>query len=118
MRCLEKLSKEAWFMLNSGGAIDNWNMFGVRRSALFEYVKRRMVSEILSGRRPNGKKFELKVLDTTGPCALRRIIPTYHNPNLQPSEEECLVYDVRGAGSSWKDPGSYHKEPFWKSVYV
>ena len=65
-----------------------------------------------------GKIFEDKVLDTTGPVALRRILPRYHNPNLQPSEKECLVYDIRGAGSSWKDPDSYHKEPSWKSVYV
>ena len=118
VKCLEKLSKEAWFMLNSGSLIDNWSMFGVRGSAMFKYVKTQLVSEILSGRCPNGLKFEDKVLDTTGPVALRRILPRYHNPNLQPSEKECLVYDIRGAGSSWKDPDSYHKEPSWKSVYV
>ena len=120
VKCLEKLSSETWFMLNSAGLIDSWNMFSVRGSLLFKHVKTRMVSEILSGRQPKGDKFDLKVLDTTGPLALRRIIPTYNNlklEELQPSEEECLVYDVRGAGSSWKDPGSYHKEPVWKSVY-
>ena len=116
--CLEKLSKEAWFMLNSGSLIDNWSMFGVRGSAMFEYVKTQLVSEILSGRCPNGTTFDKKVLDTTGPFALRRILPRYHKPNLQPSEKECLVYDIRGTGSSWNDPDSYHKEPSWKSVYV
>ena len=118
VKCLEKLSKEAWFMLNSGNLIDNWSMFGERGSSLFKYVKTTIVSEILSGRTPNGLRFESKVFDTTGPVALRRIVTKYHNPNLQPSEMECLVYDVRGAGSSWKDPGSYHNVPFWKSVYV
>ena len=118
VKCLEKLSKEAWFMLNSGGLIDTWSMFGVRGSTLFKYVKTKLVSEILIGRSPNGLIFEKKVFDTTGPVALRRIIPKYHKPNIQPSETECLLYDIRGAGSSWNDPGSYHQEPFWKSVYV
>ena len=118
VKCLEELSKEAWFMLNSGGLIDTWSMYGVPGSALFKYVKTKLVNEILSGRTPRGQRFDLKVLDTTGPVALRRIIPTYHTPNLQPSEKECLVYDKRGAGASWHDPGSYHKEPDSKSVYL
>jgi hypothetical protein len=122
VRCLERLSTKSWFALSKSGKLTNWNMFAVRGSPLFAFVKDKIVSEILRGRTPKGKTFEQKAWDTTGPHALKRSLDAYQTRhgafNAQPSEKSCLIYDVRGAGTSWKDFGFYHSAPDNKSVYV
>lgn len=122
VRCLERMASTSWFALNRSGKVTTWNMFAVRGSSLFAFVKSHIIADILRGREPRGQTFEQKVWDTTGPAALHRILEAYKKehgkPNTQPSEAMCLVYDTRGSGASWLDPDSYHAVNSNKNVYV
>ena len=123
VECLEALAKGPYLTLNKAGLLTNWHMHGVGHTetndTMFRHIAGGIIADVLScADVARGKTFAERVWALTGPVACRRHLASYRGtPRLVNAEMDCLVYDVRGAGKSWFDTGSYHKRPRAARLY-